>query len=81
MEKETRLIKSRRTLATLADIYEGRHTDAATTKTRQPYRMNQYHIDMLRILAAESGLDLTKVLRRIINEWFELKRIQALQSE
>lgn len=81
MEKERSPIKSRLTLARLAVIYEGRNDDAAKTKKRTQYRMTQYHRDMLDLVATDAGINQTVALRSIINEWFELKRVQAFQCE
>lgn len=81
MEKERSPIKSRLTLARLAVIYEGRNDDDAKEKKRVQYRMTQFHRDMLDMIATDAGINQTVALRSIINEWFELKRIQALQDE
>lgn len=81
MENNRSPIKSRLTLARLAVIYEGRNDNEAKEKERVQYRMTQYHRDMLDMIAADANINRTMALRGIINEWFELKRVQALQDE
>ncbi len=78
--KRLSMVTDRLTLAELAVIFEGRVDEGAKAKTAQNYRMEQYHIDMLELLAAKTGFNRTWVLRRIIDEWFEQQRQKALED-